>query len=207
MRRALRIVVAVTLSATGVSATALSATGFGATASAQSAPLIIAPGGAQPARRWQYAPGRLVDCAEHGVWTAPEGWTRSAVDRIVIAIAPDGSAAIARAAARPQLRDDATFLAQVAALVTRIAGSAPTLDPIQTVDVNRWRRLRTVLGTVRRANVTLRVIGRSTRTGAIWVGLHRDGDAAARAAIDASIDGWQMLTSHACACGTDCDHR
>lgn len=168
---------------------------------AQTAPLLVMPDGARPARR---TVGALVDCAEHGAWSAPDGWSTATHDGIVIATAPDGSAMLARAPARPRLRDDDAFLALTSSLVARLAGARPVLAPIQATDRNRWRRERAVEGTVARGGITLRVLARASRTQAVWVALHRDGDTAARAAIDASIAGWRMLVSHACACGYDC---
>ena len=41
----------------------------------------------------------------------------------------------------------------------RLTGNAPSLDPVRAVDRNRWRRERTVEGTVARSGVVLRVVG------------------------------------------------
>lgn len=175
-----------------------------ATAALAQAPLS-APAGATAARR--VLGGRVVDCAEHGVWMPPEGWAATASGGMVLALAPDGSAAIARSRARPRLRDDARFLAQAEAALTTLTGAAPALGSIVAVDHGRWRRERTVEGTVARGGAVLRVWAHATRTESFWIGAHPDGDATARAAIDAAVASWATLTDHACLCGTDCDHR
>lgn len=173
---------------------------------AQSSALITAPEGATAARRWGAHREALVDCAEHGVWTPPAGWTTGARDRASFAIAPDGSAAIVRVSARPRLRTDGEFIAHATRIATWLV-SAPTLGAIEAVDRSRWQRVRAIEGVATRSGVRLRVIARARRTEALWVAVHREGDDAARASIEASIEGWQALTSHACACGSDCDRR
>ena len=175
-----------------------------ATAALAQAPMS-APEGSTPARR--VLGGHVVDCAEHGAWTPPAGWTATSSGGVVLALAPDGSTAIARVRARPRLRDDERFLAQATAAITSLTGGTPVLGAIVAVDHGRWRRDRTVEGTVALGGITVRVWAHATRTEAFWVGVHRDGDAAARAEIEAASASWLMLTDHACVCGYDCDHR
>ncbi len=177
---------------------------FATTLALAQAPLS-SPEGATAARR--ALGGRVVDCAEHGVWTPPPGWAATSSSAMVLALAPDGSAAIARVRARPRLRDDARFLAQAEAALTTVAGSAPTLGALVAVDHGRWRRERTVEGTVVRGGVTLRVWAHAERSASLWIGAHRDGDTVARAAIDAAVASYATLVDHACLCGYDCDHR
>jgi len=183
---------------------ALSAT-FTFLASAQ-APLLARPDGG-PAPRSRYDRRMALDCADHGVWRTPEGWTTSGFAGGVLAVSPDGSAAVARVPARPRLRDDAGFSTLVHARIADLAGTAPALGPVMGDDINRWRRERFVEGSVRVGGQSLRVLGHATRTAAVWLGVHREPDAAARSAIEAAIASWAMLVSHACECRYDCDHR
>jgi hypothetical protein len=171
------------------------------------APLLRTPGAEAPPRRSSFDRHLLLDCAEHGVWRPPEGWTAHALDGGALALAPDGSAAIARVPARPRLRDDARFAALVARIVERIAGAAPTLGAVEGRDRNRWRRERTIRGTVLASGSVLAVSGRADRDAAVWVGLYGPEDASARRSVEGAIASWAMLVSHACQCGYDCDRR
>jgi hypothetical protein len=176
-------------------------------------PVLSRPEGATEVRRRR---GAVLDCAEHGVWEAPHGWSLFVLERTSVALAPDGGAAIARAPARPPLTEDAMLGTQAARVVERLTGESPTLGTVEasgrnrwqrTRRVERWQRTRRVEGSVSVRGRTLRVVATSSRTSALWVGLSPEGDTAARAALDAAMGSWLMLTSHACQCGYDCDRR
>lgn len=171
---------------------------------AAQAPLFVAPTDAAAPRR---SSGYLVDCGEHGGWRAPAGWEAGSASGDTFAIAPDGDALIVRARLRPPLRDDATFAARVLEVATRWIGRAPDLGAVRALSRDRWHRVRDVEGTAERDGARLRVVGHAEGRRAIFVAIHREGDDAARAAIEAALTSWVSLTDHACVCGYDCDRR
>jgi hypothetical protein len=150
----------------------------------------------------------LIDCAAHGAWTAPDGWDAAELaSGDVVAIAPDGRALLARGTTsgrHGRITTTERFLERVGALVAQLADGAPTLGTVAEEARSRWHVERAVDGTASRAGTPLRVRAESDGERRLWVTLSVD--AAHDAELDAAIDGWRMLTSHACVCGYDCDH-
>lgn len=150
--------------------------------------------------------GGVVDCAAHGVWHVPDGWSAGVLpSRDVVAVAPDGLALLARASTTGRrIRSAERFLEATTVLVARFA-DAPELDTPTEHVVNRWRVERSVEGTARVDGTEVRVHAESDGERELWItlaaGTEHDG------VVRAAIDGWVMLTSHACLCGYDCDHR
>lgn len=159
-----------------------------------------APADARPARRAALGDRPLLDCTEHGVWRAPEGWTTGAVRRETFAIAPDGTAVLLRVQARPRLRTDDDFVQQVRAVLGAWVEGASEGE-LTSEARTRWSTTRRLSGSA--AGVTW--VAEATRSSHFHLRIRAS--TAHDAAMDAAIGSWAMLTSHACQCGTDCDRR
>ncbi len=170
-------------------------------AQAQEAP-FRAPDGSLPARRQL---GYVVDCASHGGWTAPEGWS---VVRVptgdVAAIAPGGDAILLRVQTRTRtthVRSTEDFQRIAAYVVSRWAPGAVLGAPTEHAR-SRWHVDRRIEGTASVSGRAMRVIADSRGERQLWVALSPP---ELSAAIDAAMASYLPLVDHACACGYDCD--
>jgi hypothetical protein len=165
------------------------------------------PADARPARR---SLGSVVDCASHGAWTPPEGWSVGRVETgDVVAVAPEGRAILIRVQTRTRrthVRSTDDFL-RIANIVTgRWATDVALLEVVEQAR-SRWHFTRRTEGTANVRGTAMRALAESRGERQLWVALW---DAAApelAAVIETAMASYLPLVDHACVCGYDCDTR
>lgn len=178
------------------------------TAIAQQTAALHAPTSAPRARSFSYMHGAVVDCAAHGAWVPPAGWTARQLPRgQVVALSPANGAALVRGVHRSRA-DNAAATAALQSLL----GAAVSMPEATAVDPAHPRR-----GTLSVAHVALaggsaevRWYHGADRFGArdaFWIAIALTSDAAAWSAMDAARATWLQLVDHACECGYDCELR
>ncbi len=153
---------------------------------------------------------RVLDCAAHGAWIAPESWSVGQTPNgDVIAVEPHGRAILIRAQTRTHtthIRRTADF-ERVAGDVARRWAPGASFDPVVEHPRSRWHVDRRIEGTATVGGVAMRVIAESRGERQLWVAIHPAAVLTLGADIDATMTSFLMLTDHACECGYDCDRR
>lgn len=152
----------------------------------------------------------VLDCAAHGAWTAPEGWSVSRTDDgDVLAIEPRGRAILIRAQTRTRtthVRTTADFVRIASEIASRWAPGAALGDVVEHAR-SRWHVDRRVEGTATVSGTAMRVVAESRGERQLWVAVFPTSPPELGASIEAAMASFLSLTDHACQCGYDCDRR
>jgi hypothetical protein len=169
--------------------------------------LFTMPETARPVNRTRE---RVVDCAAHGAWMEPQGWTVRRTDGgDVIALEPRGRAILIRVQTRTRstaIRNAADF-ERVARQVASQWAPDTHFAPIVEHPHSRWRIDRRLEGSATLHGTPLRVVAESRGERQLWVTLFPVDATTIAADVDTSMTSFLPLTSHACLCDYDCDPR